>query len=227
MTEDENMSDEPSPKITIVIADDDKLARIGIRKFLSQVEDFKIVGEAKDGFEIRKLIPKLRPKILLLDYRMPGPRAFEQEKWVRENHPETLVLVLTAHERDAYLTKTIESGMAGFLLKHENLERLTLAIRRAAEGTAYFSDEQIERARQWKQTVETKWEALSQREREVLQHLAAGEDNKSIAAALSISLKTIEFHVTSILKKLELNSRNEVIVWALKHQPDDPWAAKD
>ncbi len=221
------MSDKPSNKITIVIADDEELVRAGIREILLQADDFEIIGEAKDGFEVRDLIPKLQPKILLLDYRMPGPRAFEQEKWVRENHPETLVLVLTAHDRDAYITKAIESRMAGFLLKNENAEQLILAIRRAAEGTVYFSDEQIERARQWKQTVETKWEALSQREREVLQHLAAGEDNKSIAAALSISLKTTEFHITNVLKKLELVSRNEAIVWILKHQPDDPWAAKD
>lgn len=221
------MSDKPSNKITIVIADDEELVRAGIREILLQADDFEIIGEAKDGFEVRDLIPKLQPKILLLDYRMPGPRAFEQEKWVRENHPETLVLVLTAHDRDAYLTKAIESGMSGFLLKNENAEQLILAIRRAAEGTAYFSDEQIERVRHWKQIVETKWEALSQREREVLQHLAVGEDNKSIAAGLSISLKTTEFHITNILKKLELNSRDEAIVWMLKHQPDDPWAAKD
>lgn len=221
------MSDKPSNKITIVIADDEELVRAGIREILLQADDFEIIGEAKDGFEVRDLIPKLQPKILLLDYRMPGPRAFEQEKWVRENHPETLVLVLTAHDRDAYITKAIESRMAGFLLKNENAEQLILAIRRAAEGTVYFSDEQIERAHQWKQTVETKWEALSQREREVLQHLAAGEDNKSVAAALSISLKTTEFHITNVLKKLELISRNEAIVWMLKHQPDDPWAAKD
>jgi two-component system nitrate/nitrite response regulator NarL len=221
------MSDKSSPKITIVIADDEEFARAGIREILLQVNDFEVIGEAKDGFEVRDLIPKLRPRILLLDYKMPGPRASEQEKWVRENYPETLVLVLTAHNRDAYLTKAMDAGMAGFLLKNENTEQLIFAIRRAAEGTVYFSDEQIERAHQWKQAVETKWESLSQREREVLHHLALGEDNKSIASSLSISLKTIEFHTTNILKKLGLGSRDEAIVWMLKHQPDDPWAAKD
>lgn len=222
------MSDKSSQTITIVIADDEELVRAGIREILLQANDFEIIGEAKDGFEVRDLILKLHPRILLLDYRMPGPRASEQEKWVRENHPETLVLVLTAHDRDAYLTKAMEAGMSGFLLKNENAEQLILAIRRAAaEETSYFSDEQIERAQHWKQTVEAKWETLSHREREVLQHLAAGKDNKSIEALLSISLKTTEFHVTNILKKLELNSRNEAIVWMLKHQPDDPWAAKD
>ncbi len=221
------MSDKSSPKITILIADDEELARAGIRDVLLQANDFEVIGEAKDGFEVQDLIPKLRPRILLLDYRMPGPRASEQEKWVRENHPGTLVLVLTAHDHDAYLTKAIESGMAGFLLKNENAEQLIHAIRRAAEGTIYFSNEQIERAQQWKQTVEAKWYSLSEREREVLQHLAAGEDNKSIAASLSIALKTTEFHITNILKKLELSSRDEAIVWMLKNEPDDPWAAKD
>ena len=221
------MSDKSSQTITIVIADDEELVRAGIREILLQANDFEIIGEAKDGFEVRDLILKLHPRILLLDYRMPGPRASEQEKWVRENHPDTFVLVLTAHDRDAYLTKAIESGIAGFLLKNENAEQLIYAIRRAAEGAIYFSNEQIERAQHWKQTVEAKWGSLSKREREVLQHLAAGEDNKSIAASLSIALKTVEFHLTNILKKLELSSRDEAIVWMLKNEPDDPWAAKD
>ena len=75
------MSDKSSKKITIVIADDEELVCAGIREILLLADDFEIIGEAKDGFEVRDLIPKLQPKILLLDYRMPGPRAFEQEKY--------------------------------------------------------------------------------------------------------------------------------------------------
>jgi DNA-binding NarL/FixJ family response regulator len=221
------MSDKLPKTITILIADDEPLARAGIRTILSQANDFEVVGEAQNGFEVQQLVPKLRPKIILLDYQMPGPRAAELEKWTRENYPETTALVLTAHNQDAYLAKTIDSGMAGFLLKNENAEQLILAIRRAAQGITYFSDEQIERAQTWKQNVKIRWESLSLRERDVLNHLAMGEDNKTIAKSLNISVKTTEYHMTNILKKLDVNSRDEAIVWMLKYRPDDPWDAKD
>lgn len=221
------MSDKSMKTITIIIADDDPLARAGIRTVLSRVEDFEVVGEAQDGFEVQELVPKLLPKILLLDYQMPGPGAYKLEKWIRENYPETTVLVLTAHDRDAYLSETIDSGMAGFLLKNEKAERLIQSIRDVANGTPLFTEEQIERAQKWKQDVETRWESLSAREQEVLRHLASGEDNKTIAKSLAISIKTVEFHITNVLKKLDVTSRNEAIVWMLKHQPDDPWITKD
>ena len=221
------MSEKTSKTITILIADDEPMARAGIRAILSQGDDFEIIGEAQDGSEVQELVPKLRPKILLLDYQMPGPRAAEQEEWVRKNYPETAVLILTAHDRDEYLAKVINSGIAGFLLKNENAEQLITAVRHAAEGTVYFRDEQIERAQNWKHDIEEKWESLSHREREILQHLARGAGNKTIAQTLTITVKTVEFHVTNILKKLDLKSRDEAIVWMLKHQPDDPWITKD
>lgn len=221
------MSDKSMKTITILIADDEPLARAGIRTVLSQVEDFEVVGEAQDGFEVQELVPKLLPKILLLDYQMPGPGAYNLEKWIRENYPETTALVVTAHDRDAYLSETIDSGMAGFLLKNEKAERLIQSIRDVANGTPLFTEEQIERAQKWKQDVETRWESLSAREQEVLRHLASGEDNKTIAKSLAISIKTVEFHVTNILKRLDVTSRDEAIVWMLKHQPDDPWITKD
>lgn len=216
------MLDNPSKIITILIADDEPMARAGIRAILSQAEDFEIIGEVQDGFEVLELVPKLHPKILLLDYQMPGPRAAKLEEWVRENHPETLVLVLTAHDRDAYLAKVIDSGIVGYLLKNENAKQLIGAIRRAAEGTVYFSEDQIARVEKWRQDVEEKWESLSLREQEVSRQVALGKDNKAIASSLHITPKTVEYHVSSILKKLDMNSRDEVIVWMLKHHPNDP-----
>ncbi|OQY87334.1 MAG: hypothetical protein B6D38_13070, partial [Anaerolineae bacterium UTCFX1] len=97
------MSDKSPNPTTILIADDEELVRAGIRTLLSQADDLQVIGEAKDGFEVQELVPTLRPKILLLDYQMPGPRAAELEKWTRENYPDTLALVLTAHNRDEYL----------------------------------------------------------------------------------------------------------------------------
>src|SRR5215207_2802778 len=104
------MSDKSLKKITILIADDEQMARAGIRALLAQADDFEVI------VEVQELVPKLHPKILLLDYQMPGPGAYKLEKWVRENYPETTALVLTAHNRDEYLVKVIDSGMVGFLL---------------------------------------------------------------------------------------------------------------
>ena len=137
------MPDNLQNKITILIADDEEMARAGIRTLLAQAKDLEIIGEAQNGFEVQELIPRLRPKILLLDYKMPGPRPRELEEWVRKSYPETQTLVLTGHDRDAYLTKMIDSGVAGYLLKSQNAEQLIKAIRTAAEGTIYFSEEQI------------------------------------------------------------------------------------
>ncbi len=116
-----------------VLTDDEPLARAGISSLLAQAEDIEIVGEVQGGFEVKEVIPKLHPQILLLDLKMPGPGPYEIEKWVRENYPETITLVLTSHDRDAYLATLIDTGVAGYLSKEEPAERLIGAIRRAAE----------------------------------------------------------------------------------------------
>lgn len=207
--------------ITILIADDQPIARAGIRQLLSKAKDFEIVGEARDGFETLKRVSQLRPRVLLLDIKMPGPRSFEIEKWIRENFPETVTLVLTSHDHDAYLASMIDAGAVGYLTKEESANRLINAIRQAAIGITYFNEEQIDRMQRWKHEVKEKWEKLSIREREVLRILKLGKDNKTIAESLSVSIKTVEFHMTNILKKLTLNSRDEAIVWMHENSVGD------
>ncbi|MEP0806197.1 MAG: response regulator transcription factor [Chloroflexota bacterium] len=215
------MPDIPSPPITILIADDEELARAGIRTLLSQARDMEIIGEAQDGFEVQELVPKLRPKILLLDYRMPGPRAYELEKWVRENYPETTALVLTAHNRDEYLTKVIDAGMPGFLLKSENAERLIELVRRAARGETLFDQAQLNRAARWREET-NKLNQLTPREREILELIKEGLDNNAIAQTLNISIKTAMYHTTNLFRKLQVKNRQEAALWALKYLPDNP-----
>lgn len=207
--------------ITILIADDQPIARAGIRQLLSKAKDFEIVGEARDGFETLKRVSQLRPRVLLLDIKMPGPRSFEIEKWIRENIPETVTLVLTSHDHDAYLASMIDAGAVGYLTKEESANRLINAIRQAAIGIIYFNEGQIDRMQRWKHEVKEKWEKLSIREREVLRILKLGKDNKTIAESLSVSIKTVEFHMTNILKKLTLNSRDEAIVWMHENSVGD------
>lgn len=222
ITKEEIMSDKSPNPTTILIADDEELVRAGIRTLLSQADDLQVIGEAKDGFEVQELVPTLRPKILLLDYQMPGPRAAELEKWTRENYPDTLALVLTAHNRDEYLVKTIDSGIAGFLLKTENAKHLINAIRRAAHGEILFDPAQLTRAARWREEVKTKLDQITPREREILELLKQGLDNNAIAQQLNITVKTVMYHLTSLFKKLQVKNRQEAAFWATKYLSNNP-----
>lgn len=210
-----------SETITILIADDEPLARAGIRSLLAHTEDIEIIGEAQDGFEVRELIPTLRPQVLLLDLKMPGPRAYEIEKWVRERYPEIVTLVLTSHDRDAYLTAMMEAGVAGYLSKSESAQQLIGAIRRSVRGEMLFDKTQIRRKDQWQEEVGNKLELLTPRQHEILKLLTEGFDNKTISKKLEISTKTTAYHITQILTKLQLKSRQEATIWGIKHLSDD------
>lgn len=208
--------------ITVLLADDHPTTRAGIRAILQETTDIQVIGEAENGFQVQEMVAELRPSILLLDLVMPGPTPAQLEKWVRANFPETITLVLTAHDRDAYLASMMDAGASGFLSKTETGERIVSAIRRAASGTPLFTEEQFERALRWKQAAGEKWQTLTEREREIIRLLVEGYDNKDIAQKLNIAPKTTAFHITNILKKLEVKSRHEAIAWVHKYLPDNP-----
>jgi len=214
------MSLEPRKKITILIAEDHPATLEGIRAILEKAVDFKVTGETKDGAQIKRLVTNLRPNILLLDLKMPHLSPVELERWVRENHPETITLVLTAHDRDAYLANMMEVGVAGYLDKKIRASQLISAIRRAAHGEFLFDKKQIERARLWRENVMQRWESLSERERAVLQLLTEGEDNKKIASSLGISINTVEKHLKNVYDKLGVTSRTEAVHWWMEKGTD-------
>jgi DNA-binding NarL/FixJ family response regulator len=203
--------------ITILIADDHPIMRTGIRNLLEGAQEMKVVGEAQDGDEARLLVAELHPQVLLLDFNMPGTSAAELEKWVRSEHPGTVTLVLTAHDRDTYLAEMVEAGVSGYLDKSVHGAQLTQAIRRAVEGEVLFSNEQLDRVRRWRERDGARWDRLTGREREIIGLLADGSGNARIATALTISQKTVAFHVTNILAKLGVGSRQEAVAWFNKN----------
>jgi DNA-binding NarL/FixJ family response regulator len=172
-----------------------------------------IVGEAENGEQLKELIALHRPHILLLDLIMPSHSPVEFERWARTNYPETITLVLTAHDRDSYLAGMMEAGAAGYLDKKLRAGQLIAAIRRAACGEYLFDKEQLERAYRWRQEVSQKWEKLSGREREVLQMLTEGVKNKAIAASLGVTTNTVEKHLENVYHKLGITTRAEAIHW--------------
>lgn len=207
------MSKQSQETITILIADDHDITRRGIRDFLENVPGMQVIGEAQDGEETKRLVAELRPQILLLDLIMPKLSPAELENWVRENYPETVTLVLTAHDRDAYLSNMIDAGAVGYLDKKLRAGQLISAIRRAARGEFLFDKKQLERARRWREEVGQKWESLSDREREALQMLTEGMDNKTIANSLNVTINTVEKHLANIYRKLGVTRRSEAIHW--------------
>ncbi len=206
--------------ITVLVADDHPLALEGVRSILEKAADIKIIAEVQDGNQIKPKIEELHPQVLLLDLKMPNLDPVEMERWVRENHPETATLVLTAHDKNAYLANMMEAGVAGYLDKKLQAGQLISSIRRAARGEILFDKEQIDRAHRWREDVCKRWEGLTVREREVLHWVTEGLDNKSIAAHLVVSVNTVEKHLRNIYAKLEVTSRTEAAHWWLEKGTD-------
>ena len=136
------MSTQNEKKISVLVVDDHPLIRAGIRAMLEKTSDMYVTGEAGNGNEAENLLDKLHPKIILLDLKMPGfsPSAFE--KVARQKYPETITLVLTAHDCDAYLANMMDAGAVGYLDKEARAEQLIEAIRRAASGESIFDEQQ-------------------------------------------------------------------------------------
>jgi DNA-binding NarL/FixJ family response regulator len=209
--------------IRVLIADDHPLTRMGIRAVLESAADIQVVGEARDGVEVKQMVPELCPDVLLLDLVMPGPTAWEIEEWVQVHCPETVTLILTAHNRDYYLTRAVEAGVSGYLTKDQAPQLLLETVRHAARGEALILKEFLDRARRWRKDVWERWERLTDREQEVLRLLVQGLDNATIAVTLSITMRTTESHITSILKKLDVSSRLEASTWVRDNLPEELW----
>lgn len=210
-------------KISVLIVDDHSALRAGVQAMLEKTPDIYVVGEAGSGDEAEKLLDELQPKIILLDLKMPNFSAYAFEKWARENYPETITLVLTAHDRDAYLAGMMDAGAMGYLDKEAKAEQLIEAIRLAASGVNLFDEQQKERASRWREEVEKKWNSLSDREKQVLRLLVEGVSNKDIASELNITSKTLDKHLEKIYQKLDVDSRPKAVLWGKENMEDFPY----
>lgn len=200
--------------IRVLLVDDHPSTRQGIRTMLEQAPDIEVVGEASDGAEAQDLVAQLRPDVVLLDVEMPGPRACEVEAWIRENYSHTIGLVLSAHDRDAYLAEMLDAGAVGYLDKQIPAPQLVQAIRRAVQGESLFSVEQLHRAQRWRTDVRDRWNSLTSREQRVLRLLAQSVTIDEIAQRLGISPHTVETHLRNTVHKLEVDNRLEAVTWA-------------
>jgi DNA-binding NarL/FixJ family response regulator len=207
-------------KVRILLADDHPLLRSGIRRELERsAGDLEIVGEAVSGDQALDLAESLRPDLLILDVNMPGRRAVDVLQEVKQNQPDCRVLILSAYGDAATIFGMLKAGADGYVLKDDDPAVLAEAIHSVMEGRSWISEAVSEKliieARGKQETVLGR--KLTKREKEVLHLMAEGGTNCIIAQALQTAERTVEFHVSNILRKLGVKSRTEAVVWAKEH----------
>src|SRR5829696_5240757 len=192
--------------IRVMITDDHNVVRQGLRMFLSLDPDIEVVGEAEDGEEAISMARELHPDVVLMDLLMPVMNGVEATKAIRSEMPDVEVIALTSVLEDVSVTGAIRAGAMGYLLKDSQAEELHRAIRGAAEGRVQLAPEAAAKLMREVRAPENP-EALTERETEVLKLLARGKSNRQIASELFVEEKTVKAHVSSILRKLGVQSR--------------------
>ena len=203
--------------IRVVLADDHPALRVGLRVLLEQAPDVVVVGETGDGREALAQIEALQPEVAVLDCELPGMAGAEVAAEIQRRGLPTRVLALSAYDDTRYLYRMWGAGALGYMLKSEAPGVLVAAVRAAARREPIWTAEQLTRVRRWQEAVEQQWQALTEREREVLALVAQGLSSKEIALLLCLTVRTVDFHVGHILEKLGVGSRLEAVVWAKDH----------
>lgn len=208
--------------IRIVLADDHTVVRKGLRLLLESVPEFQVVADASNGREAVALADEHQPSVVVMDVAMPLLNGIEAARQITAKLPQTAVVFLSMHADEGYVLKALKAGARAYLLKDSAETDLIAAVRAVSEGKAFFSPaiskmlvEDYMRQMQ-ERAVEDSYELLTTREREVLQLLAEGKNNKEAAQLLNLSLYTVETHRSNIFQKLNLHSGAELILYAIR-----------
>jgi DNA-binding NarL/FixJ family response regulator len=205
-----------------VLADDHPIVREGIRSLVNAQPDMKVVAEAEDGVTACRRVAELRPDVAVLDISMPGVSGIEAAERMRTEAPETRVLVLTVHEDRGYVSRILEAGAAGYVVKRTAADALVRAIRAVAAGGVYLDPAVagglVERMVHSRRATPAPGApaTLSDREAEVTRLVARGFTNKEIAARLGIRTKTVESYKARIAEKLEIRTRADLVRFAMQ-----------
>ncbi len=209
-------------KIRVLIVDDHTLVRDGVRALLSLVSDIEVVGEAANGKEALEKVRELSPDVVLMDLAMPIMGGLEATRRIRREFPKTKVVALTQYDDSEYVIPVIEAGACGFVTKMVAFSELATAIQAAYKGDSYLSPSAaaalVEECQQ-KTTAEGEkdpYQQLTDREREVLKLIAEGHTTREIADMLVVSPKTVEWYKTSMMNKLNIHNKTELIKFAIR-----------
>ena len=209
-------------KIRVLVVDDHTLVRDGIRALLQLVADVEVVGEATNGKEALEKVEQLAPDVVLMDLAMPIMGGLEATRRIRRQFPETRVLALTQYDDSEYVVPIIEAGARGFVTKMAAFSELTSAIQAVYRGDSFLSPSAaaaLVQECQQKTDVEGEkdpYQQLTDREREVLKLVAEGHTARGIADMLVVSPKTVEWYKTSLMNKLNIHNRTDLIKFAIR-----------
>lgn len=206
--------------VTVLLADDHKLVRQGIKSMLQAQKDISVVGEASDGVEALKLVADLKPDVVLMDVMMPNLNGIEAAFQIRQQGYRTRVVFLSMHANASYAVRALYNGALGYVIKDADFSEILAAIHNAIEGKRYLSkaisDEVLEMLLSGEGEKNGSLESLSPRERQVLQMIAEGNTNLLIAEKLSLSVRTVESHRARVMSKLRISSQAELVRFAIQ-----------
>jgi DNA-binding NarL/FixJ family response regulator len=206
--------------IRVLLADDHTLVRAGLRSLLQALSGVEVVGDAADGYEAVRLTETLHPDVVLLDVGMPALNGLEVAARLATASPSTRVLILSMHNAEEYVLRALRAGCAGYLLKGSAVSELEIAVRAVARGEIYLSpavsrqivDDYVDRTRGRVAPLD----ALTPRQREILQLVAEGHSSKAIAQRLDLSVKTVEGHRAQIMSRLDVHDPAGLVRFALR-----------
>jgi len=202
--------------IRLLIADDHSVVRQGLRMFLGTDPEIEIVGEAGDGAEALRLARQLQPDVVLMDLLMPVMDGISATAAIRRELPDTEVVALTSVLEGAAVVDAVRAGAIGYLLKDTGAHELRRAIKAAAVGQVQLSPQAAARLLREVRTPDRIAEPFTDREMDVLRLLAQGKSNKDISQALNIAEQTVKTHVSHILDKLDVPSRTQAALYAIR-----------
>ncbi len=211
--------------ITLILADDHRLVRDGIKSLLNGATDITVLAEAENGAQAAELAEQHKPTVMLLDISMPHLNGLEAIKAIKSRSPETKVVMLSMHEEPEYIIKSLKNGASGYLLKTVARDELLKAIRTIAEGEVYYQSDVAQTVMQSFSSESLKdaspkaenMPILTEREKEVLHCVAEGLSTKQIAKKLFISPRTVEVHRSNIIKKLGAQNAAELVRLAIQY----------
>ena len=213
-----------SEPVRVLVVDDQELFRRGLIMLLSGDTDIEVVGEASDGITATDLAVKTAPDVILLDVRMPRRTGVEACRGIKEAVPSAKIIMLTVSDEEADLYESVKNGASGYLLKDSSIEEVAQAIRVVNEGQSLISPSMaVKLIDEFKQMSKPEREQgpalrLTDRELEVLRLVAKGLNNREVAKELFISENTVKNHVRNILEKLQLHSRMEAVMYAMREK---------
>ncbi|MCG8123128.1 MAG: response regulator transcription factor [Candidatus Thiodiazotropha endolucinida] len=212
-----------SDKKKIIIAEDHNILRAGLKALLTSNPQFDVIGEADNGRDAIRRVIDLKPDLVIMDLNMPGMNGMDAIREIRERDAEIKTLVLTVHNEEEYVLASLKAGANGYVLKDATQNELMTDAERVLNGKTYLSPEITEKVvNSYLQTNNvnneplTRWDTVTQRERQILKLIAEGHTNKSMADYLCISVKTVEKHRANLMKKLDLHNVSALTTYALE-----------